>query len=359
MWKEVQDIRLSPRTHMAASGPMAVQDLCDGTHSPIQGKWGGVEPRGSLGRSGRETNLTAGKKTIETLRQTKSQSATSRLLRISRDQVHHVMARSVEFGLSLRSNTHIYHHLSVDEKSVHGRQFATILYEENGTVLDVVDGRRQECVETLITNNLTPIQRAGVETISMDMWEAFMNASKKLLPNAKICHDLYHLVTYLNKAVDMVRRREVKTHQELKNTRYLFLSDTLRFTEKQRVRFDAITQTNLAVSRAWHFKEDFRDIIKMRIAERGEAFCTIHFWITAAMESGIPEIMKVAQMFCTHLQGIVNAVALGRNNGRAERMNGSIQELQTVARGYRDVEHFRTAVLFFHGGLVLHRDFLI
>ena len=40
-------------------------------------------------------------------------------------------------------------------------------------------------------------------------------------------------------------------------------------------------------------------------------------------------------------------------------MNGSIQELQTVGRGYRDVERFRIAVLFFYGGLTLHKDFLV
>lgn len=62
-------------------------------------------------------------------------------------------------------------------------------------------------------------------------------------------------------------------------------------------------------------------------------------------------------MFGRHEKGIINAIVTGRNNGRAERMNGSIQELKTIGRGYKDVNRFRIAILFFHGGLVLHKDF--
>ncbi len=38
----------------------------------------------------------------------------------------------------------------------------------------------------------------------------------------------------------------------------------------------------------------------------------------------------------------------------AERMNGKIQEVKTVGRGYRKFENFRSAILFFCGGLALY-----
>jgi len=44
-----------------------------------------------------------------------------------------------------------------------------------------------------------------------------------ILPNASIVHDRFHLVKYLNDAIDKVRRREVKQHHELKNRRYTLL----------------------------------------------------------------------------------------------------------------------------------------
>ncbi|MDR2962511.1 MAG: transposase, partial [Bacteroidales bacterium] len=39
------------------------------------------------------------------------------------------------------------------------------------------------------------------------------------------------------------------------------------------------------------------------------------------------------------------------SNARAERLNGSIQALKTIGRGYRNTENFRIAILFFYGNL--------
>jgi hypothetical protein len=38
----------------------------------------------------------------------------------------------------------------------------------------------------------------------------------------------------------------------------------------------------------------------------------------------------------------------------AEGLNGKIQELKTVGKGYRACANFRSAILFFHGGLGLY-----
>ena len=279
-------------------------------------------------------------------------------MRLTPDQVRHVMERSVEFGLSVRSKIKIYRHLCIDEKARSKRDFVTVLSDgDTGNVIDIAEGRAEENAKQLIEKNLTPIQRAAVQTISMDMWLPFINVAKQLFPYARICHDPYHLVQHLNKAVDKTRIREVKTQSELKKTKYLFLKDTASFTDKQQMKFDAISKANYEVSRAWRIKENFRDII--RTANREEAFMLYTMWFIESTRAHIPEIDKVLGMFAMHSTGILNALRTGKNNGKAERLNGSIQELKTIGRGYKDTEHFRTAILFFHGGVVLHRDHLL
>lgn len=356
--KDIPYIRLQARTDLETFGFVAVQDLHHGPDTAIQSRCTSVERGSSLGRRWGAHDRTARKKTIDVLRNTKSQSATAKLLRLSRDQVHHVMERAVAFGLQHRSKTHIYKHLSIDEKSVHGRDFASILYDnETGVVLEVEDGRKEESVNKLLDNALTPIQLANAETFSMDMWEPFIKTVSRRNPFAHICHDLYHLVSYLNKGVDEVRRREVKKHQELRRTRYLFLKDTESLTDKQHYKFDSIIKMNYEVAQAWRIKEEFRDLIKVK--NDMDVRMLYLLWKQRVKNAHIPEMTKIVEMFERHDKGIRNAFAYKRNNGRAERMNGSIQELQTVGRGYCDVAHFRTAVLFFHGGLALHKDMLI
>jgi transposase len=54
------------------------------------------------------------------------------------------------------------------------------------------------------------------------------------------------------------------------------------------------------------------------------------------------------------MRGVINALIFNFNNAMAERLNGKIQEIKTVGRGYRTFKNFRSAILFFHGGLSLY-----
>jgi len=59
-------------------------------------------------------------------------------------------------------------------------------------------------------------------------------------------------------------------------------------------------------------------------------------------------------MFNNHLEGVCNALVERFSNAMAERLNGKIQEVKSVGRGYRTFKNFRSAILFFHGGLSLY-----
>ena len=260
------------------------------------------------------------------------------------------MHRSVERGLKVRSADERYYYLSIDEKAVkRGHTYVSILSDEaTGVVIDVVEGRTKESVDNLCTS-LTEEQRAEVKTICTDMWEPYIYGSTTYFPKALHCHDNFHLVGYLNKAVDKVRKREVKYREELKRTKYLFLKDISNLTDKQYLKFEALSTANYQVSRAWRVKENFRDIQFRQ--ERFEAMALYSFWRKDARHANIPEIDEVVDMFERHQNGIINAIQTGANNARAERLNGSIQEIKTIGRGYRKVENFRVAILFFHGNL--------
>ena len=58
-------------------------------------------------------------------------------------------------------------------------------------------------------------------------------------------------------------------------------------------------------------------------------------------------------MFERHSIGIANALCHDDSNAYAERMNGSIQELKTIAKGFKNIADFRIAILFHYGGLNL------
>ncbi len=98
--------------------------------------------------------------------------------------------------------------------------------------------------------------------MSTDIWKAFIRAVAKVFPDALMIHDRFHLIQYLNKAINQVRRREVKQHPELKGSRYGRLKNEKNRTKKQEEIFQVVMESNLNVSVAWRLREDFKAIFE-------------------------------------------------------------------------------------------------
>lgn len=291
---------------------------------------------------------------IDVLHSTKNQTRTARLLRCGFNVINRIIHRAVERGLALRPENHAFSYLSVDEKSFRkGHKYVTVLSDPlSGVVIDISENRGQKACEELLKHAVKPEHRDEVRTVSMDMWQAYMSAAQEVLPQAAIVHDRFHLVKYLNDAVDRVRRWEVRLHEALRHTRYIFLKNPENQTEKQRIKFESIANANYQVSRAWRVKESFRDIFGCGTLE--EATELVIQWVSYALQSNIQEVTRVVDTFKRHIKGIINAMVDTFTNAMAERLNGKIQEVKACGRGYRKFENFRSAILFFHGGLYLY-----
>ncbi len=293
---------------------------------------------------------------IDLLKASKNQTKTAEIMRCGFNIVNRIMHISTERGLERRNFTELeFSDLSIDEKSFKkGHKYISVLsHPRSGCVIDVEEDRTIKSVTKLIDKSLTKEQQKKVKTISMDMWKAYMTACKYKFPNAERVHDRFHLIKYLNDAIDKVRKREVKTNEELIGSRWALLKNKNNHTEKQRIKFEAIKNANYEVSRAWQVRENFKDLFNTEDNKEG-AFKLFMRWIKSAKDFNIKEITKVAEMFKTHFWGVVNAIITTFNNAMAERLNGKIQEIKTVGRGYRTFKNFRSAILFFHGGLSLY-----
>ena len=291
---------------------------------------------------------------IDVLQSTKNQSKTAKLLRCGFNVINRIIHNSTARGLGRRLDNLIFEHLSIDEKSFKkGHKYVTVISDPiSGVIIDVTKNRDSASCRQAIEKAVSEAHRAEVKTVTMDMWKPFMNATKELLPDSEIVHDRFHLVKYLNEALDKVRRREVRKHDALKNTKYIFLKNPENHTEKQRIKFESISGANYEVSRAWQVKENFREIFGCDTIK--EAISLVYQWINHALRTNIKEIIKVVDTFKNHIRGIINAMVNSFSNAMAERLNGKIQEIKTSGRGYRRFENFRSAILFFHGGLNLY-----
>jgi transposase len=291
---------------------------------------------------------------IDCLQATKNQTKTANLLKCSFHIVNSVLHRAAQRGMARRPKDMTYPNLGIDEKAFKkGHQYMSVLtYPNTGCILDVAQGRDKQSSKTLLNQVLTDKQKAGVESVSMDMWKPYIDTVASELPNAEPIHDRFHMIKHLNEAIDQVRRKEVKNYEELKHTRYLWLKSQDKLTDKQWMKFEWIKKMNLGVCDVWRIKENFKEIFKEQ--SRDEALILYSLWMQNAINTGIKEITKVVDMFKNHLKGVLNGLASKKSNAIAERLNGKIQEIKMSGRGYRRFENLRSAILFFHGGLSLY-----
>ena len=293
---------------------------------------------------------------IDLLKATKNQSTTAEFLNCSFRLVNRILHHCCKRGMERRDiSKFTIEHISIDEKAFKkGHKYVTVLsHPTTGVVLDVGEDRDSESVKHLVCSAFTEKQRLNMKTVSMDMWKAFIKVSKSMLPNAEVIHDKFHLIAYLNKSMDQVRRREVKKEADLRNSRFVLLKNERNMTEKQKEKMEFIRASNFEVSKVWNIRENFKSLFDYTHNEQ-EAKIFLVDWANRSYMKNIKEVNKVILMFLRHVRGVVNALTCDLNNAMAERLNGKIQEVKLIGRGYRTFANFRSAILFFHGGLNLY-----
>lgn len=289
---------------------------------------------------------------IETLKISKNQTKTAEYLEILFDTVHSIMERAVKRGMNRRRILNIKA-LSVDEKSYkYGHNYMTVLSDPiDKKVLDIIEGRTEEATQEIISMTLSPEQMKEILFVTMDMWRSYMNAVKELMPQADILHDKFHTMQYLNKAVDEVRKREVKSEEVLKKTKYIFLKNKESWSPGQELKFEEIDRINLNTSKAWHMKENFKGIFFQET--KYKCFEFFKEWLVDVLKSNLKPMIKAGETLLRHFDGIANYSIHYCTNAIAEELNAQIQVLKVVGRGFRNFSNYRNSILFFFARLDL------
>lgn len=295
---------------------------------------------------------------IEVIRQCATVAGARRLLRISWDECFGLMQRAVARGQA-RKKREVIPLFSVDEKAIARRhRYVTLVCDyARSTVEHIVEGRKEEGLAEY-WRGLTPEQLAGIEAVSMDMWEPFVQATLKGVPDARrrIVFDRFHVMGHMVEAVDRVRRVENRDlrasgDDRLKGTKYLWLYSEENVPDRHRPTFEALKESTLKVARAWAIKERLRGLWDYSsIAWARRYFWDWYAW---AIRSKLEPVRAVARMIRSHLTNVVNHCRVPVTSALVEGINSKISAIQRRACGYRNAENFKTVVYFFCGGLNL------
>ena len=234
--------------------------------------------------------------------------------------------------------------IGIDETAARrGHNYISLFHDLDAPrLLFACEGRKADVVaqfaDDLQAHNACAEQ---VRDVCIDMSASYRAGLDEHLPWAAITFDEFHVIQLLNKAVDEVRRQEVKAVPELKRSRYIWLKDSHNWSRKQHLQFFDLRALNLKTHRAFRIKESLREIFRCAQSP-SEAEPLLERWYSWARRCRLEPIKKVAKTLKEHWHGILNAFDSKLTNARVEAANSLIQAAKAKARGYGTTRHLIT-----------------
>jgi transposase len=137
----------------------------------------------------------------------RSWQQTDRYFRLDWKSVASIVQRMVAQGLECRRRRRL-HILGIDEVSRRkGHPYLTVVYDLERRVL-LWTG--EDCSERTLNRFFTQLgqrRSATIQVVCLGMWRAYLKAVRR---HAQVLFDRFHLVQHLNRAVDAVRRSEMR-----------------------------------------------------------------------------------------------------------------------------------------------------
>lgn len=297
---------------------------------------------------------------IDVIREGSTVTGACELAGVSWDEAWGIMRRAVVRGQA-RKQPRPLAYIGVDEKAFRkGHVYHTVVCNlADATVEHVGEGRGVEALAPFYAR-LTPAQRDALQGVAMDMWDPYIKATREGLPDgaARIVFDRFHVMRDITTAVDLVRKQEHRAllretgTSVLTGSKYLWLYAEDHLSPTHALAFAPLKRLNLKVGRAWAIKEALRTLWTYRQLAAGRRF--FRRWYGWARRSQLPPIRRVAATLQRHLDGVLRYCQHRITNGVAEGLNSKIMTIKRKACGFRNKDHFQTAIYFHCGGLDLY-----
>jgi len=250
---------------------------------------------------------------------------------------------AVVYGLANRELSDVTH-IGIDEISrKRGHVYVTNVYDlKRRRLLWSGEGRARDTLEAFF-DWFGEARTGQLQGVCCDMWQPYIDVVKARAPQAVLVFDKFHIVQHLSRAVDQVRRDEIrekgKAHKELMaKTRYLWLKNPWNLTDKQQARLSELEHLNLKINRAYLLKEAFREFWSYSYAGWAKRYLDRWFWW--ATHSRLRPMREFAWMLRRHQDDLMNYFRMPIHNGAVEGLNNKAKVISHKAYGFRTAKNY-------------------
>lgn len=241
---------------------------------------------------------------------------------------------------------------------------------KNGLIIDVLESRKKSKLRSYF--RLIPEEeRNTVKFVSMDMYDNYRDIAHKYFPNALCCADSFHVIKYINDALDKIRCKVMNRYKNNKNSDEYYLLkyknkllyiDSLKISDsffKYNKHFKCKTTDGTLLEQMLNIDNELKHAYELKelymifnesTSDIVDIAKELDVVIAAYMISGIPGFISIGETLSNWKEEIINSFHTydGRriNNGPIEGRNKYIHIILELANGYKNFKRFRHRALF-------------
>ena len=261
-------------------------------------------------------------------------------------------------------------HLAVDEFAIHkGHRYATCVMDlDTGDVLWVGKGRTKADF-SIFFHEMDMDYLSEVEAVAMDMNASYNALVSRHMPYAEIVYDRYHMQAQFGKDVlGTVRLEEARKHRdnamqlkedgrakaeireekrlysEVKRARWILLAGESSLSDDEASSLKRILDDHADLALCHAMKEEMARLFDLR--DEDEARKSWTAWFEGAKASGIPALIRFAELKEKRIDGLIAHASHPISTGKLEGFNNRIKVAKRIAYGYRDEDYFFSLIQF-------------
>lgn len=188
-----------------------------------------------------------------------------------------------------------------------------------------------------------------IQEVSIDLWKPYKTVVEKLMPQAEIVADRFHVMKQVNDELDRARRKVKREAKKIKNqskreklikgvtnSKYVLLKNESELTEKEREKLEEVKQVAPELGKMHQLKEEFRQVFEKK-EDWGEGLLNFSDWLKKAFLL----FPKSSQTIRRWIGEIIAYFDQRTSQGIVEGINNKIKLIKRRAYGFRNFTNFQ------------------
>src|SRR6059058_5745602 len=192
----------------------------------------------------------------------------------------------------------------------------------------------------------------GLEEVTCDMWDAYVNASVEVFgESVRVTIDRFHVVKNFQEQLTEARREiqrglDKEQAKELKGTRWLWQTNPENLSDEQRQQLEGLKERFPRLKQLVEQRESLRAIFEDKaIQDAASGASRLQAWMEQAKAVGLKALDRFCKTLTNWLDKIANYFVWRSSNGRTEGFNHGLRSILWRAYGMVNFRHFRLRAL--------------